>query len=84
MAAISKRLDGEEPVMEMISAAVWVENRFERWAMPMSGPPDRGLLLGVTANGICGTVLHLIEQGPATPLILWRPTGFVDSSIMPL
>lgn len=36
----------------------------------MPPPPDDGLLLEVTANGICGSDLHFVERVPQAPLVL--------------
>ncbi|WP_435260522.1 zinc-dependent alcohol dehydrogenase [Streptomyces sp. 1222.5] len=36
----------------------------------MEEPPPGGLLLEVTANGICGTDLHFVGMTPARPLVL--------------
>lgn len=55
----------------MTSANVWVgKNRLERRSLPLPEPPVQGLLLEVTANGICGTDVHLIGQDPTAPMIL--------------
>jgi threonine dehydrogenase-like Zn-dependent dehydrogenase len=57
--------------MTTTSANVWVgENRFETVEIPLPSPPDEGLLLEVTANGICGTDRHLISRDPTAPLVL--------------
>ncbi|MCW7945173.1 hypothetical protein AAW14_24985 [Streptomyces hygroscopicus] len=57
--------------MEVTSANVWVgKNRFERRTLPLPEPPEQGLLLEVTANGICGTDVHLVGQDPTAAMIL--------------
>jgi len=57
--------------MAMTSANVWVgKNRFETIEMPLPSPPDGGLLLAVTANGICGSDRHFVSADPTVPIVL--------------
>jgi len=57
--------------MTTTTANVWVaEGTVESWELPLPEPPQGGMLLEVTANGICGTDLHLISQQPSKPLVL--------------
>ena len=57
--------------MEMTTANVWVgRHRFEKIELPLPSPPDEGLILEVTANGICGSDRHFVETDPAAPLVL--------------
>jgi threonine dehydrogenase-like Zn-dependent dehydrogenase len=57
--------------MAMTSANVWVgKNRFETIEIPLPSPPDGGLLLEVTANGICGSDRHFVSANPTVPIVL--------------
>ncbi|MGW7824750.1 zinc-dependent alcohol dehydrogenase [Streptomyces puniciscabiei] len=57
--------------MERTTAYAWVgSNRLELVTPPMPEPPAGGLLLEVTANGICGTDLHLLSREPKRPFVL--------------
>lgn len=57
--------------MTMTTANVWVgKNRFERIEVPLPAPPDEGLLLEVTANGICGSDRHFVASDPTVPMVL--------------
>jgi threonine dehydrogenase-like Zn-dependent dehydrogenase len=57
--------------MSMTSANVWVgKNRFETIEVALPAPPDRGLLLEVTANGICGSDRHFVSGDPTVPIVL--------------
>lgn len=57
--------------MESTSAQVWTgKNRLERMSLPLPQPRPGGLLLQVTANGICGTDVHFLSREPTAPLVL--------------
>jgi threonine dehydrogenase-like Zn-dependent dehydrogenase len=57
--------------MVMTSANVWVgKNRFETVEIPLPSPPAGGLLLEVTANGICGSDRHFVSGDPSAPIVL--------------
>ncbi|MBX9394398.1 zinc-binding dehydrogenase [Streptomyces sp. TRM72054] len=57
--------------METTHAYTWTgKNRIERLELPMPQTPPGGLLLEVTANGICGTDQHLISREPRRPTVL--------------
>ncbi|MFJ9610065.1 zinc-binding dehydrogenase [Kitasatospora sp. NPDC101176] len=57
--------------METTSANVWVgKDRLERTSLPLPPPPPGGLLLEVTANGICGSDAHFLSQEPTRPFVL--------------
>ncbi|MFD7080024.1 zinc-binding dehydrogenase [Streptomyces sp. NPDC059918] len=57
--------------MESTGAQVWVgRNRLEWRDLPMPTPGPGGLLLEVTANGICGTDVHFLSGEPTAPLVL--------------
>lgn len=57
--------------MESTDAQVWTGvNRLDRMTLPLPEPGPGGLLLEVTANGICGTDLHFLSGGPSAPLVL--------------
>ncbi|MFD5428196.1 zinc-binding dehydrogenase [Streptomyces sp. NPDC127084] len=56
---------------ETSRAMVWTGRRTLEWQeLPLGDPPAGGLLLEVTANGICGTDAHFIAMEPARPLVL--------------
>ena len=56
---------------ESTTAHVWVgAGRVEQWSIPIPEIPPTGLLIEVTANGICGTDAHLIGSQPSAPLVL--------------
>ena len=56
---------------ETTTASVWVgEGVVEEWTVAIPEIPAGGLLIEVTANGICGTDLHLISSKPKRPLVL--------------
>jgi len=57
--------------METTTANVWVgRHRFETMEMPLPAPPAEGLVLEVTANGICGSDRHFVSGEPTAPLVL--------------
>ncbi|MBY0441064.1 MAG: zinc-binding dehydrogenase [Mycobacteriaceae bacterium] len=57
--------------MATTSAHVWVgKHRFETIEVPLPAPPDEGLLLEVTANGICGSDRHFVSSDPTAPIVL--------------
>ena len=56
---------------ETTTANVWVaKGVVEERRIVIPEIPARGLLLEVTANGICGTDAHLIGSQPSSPLVL--------------
>lgn len=57
--------------MATTSAQVLVgAHRFEQMQIPKPAPPDAGLIIEVTANGICGSDLHFAGHTPRAPLVL--------------
>jgi len=53
------------------TANVWVsQGVVEQQVVTIPDIADGGLLIEVTANGICGTDLHLINTSPSNPLVL--------------
>ncbi|BBX94923.1 sorbitol dehydrogenase [Mycobacterium lacus] len=38
--------------------------------MPLPSPPEEGLLIEVTANGICGSDRHFVSTDPTVPIVL--------------
>ncbi|MFF3652512.1 zinc-binding dehydrogenase [Streptomyces sp. NPDC002181] len=56
---------------ETTRANVWVDRgRLELTRLPVPDPPPGGMLLEVTANGICGTDVHFLGLRPTAPLVL--------------
>lgn len=56
---------------ESTTANVWVRKGVvEERTVPIPQIPANGILIEVTANGICGTDLHLISTQPTRPLVL--------------
>jgi len=52
------------------TANVWVSRGvIEQQVLEIPDIPDDGLLIEITANGICGTDLHLISTQPTSPLV---------------
>ncbi|MFE5537964.1 zinc-binding dehydrogenase [Streptomyces sp. NPDC056519] len=57
--------------MESTVAQVWTgANRLQQMSLPLPQPGPGGLLLQVTANGICGTDVHFLSKEPTAPLVL--------------
>ncbi|RSS83604.1 zinc-binding dehydrogenase [Streptomyces sp. WAC06614] len=57
--------------MESTGAQVWTgRNQLEAMSLPLPQPAPAGLLLQVTANGICGTDVHFLNRAPTAPLVL--------------
>ena len=53
------------------TANIWISKGVvEQQVVSVPDIPDDGLLIEVTANGICGTDLHLINTTPSSPLVL--------------
>lgn len=53
------------------TAHVWTSRGVvEQQTVTIPDIPEGGLLIEVTANGICGTDLHLINSEPRSPLVL--------------